>query len=54
MIPITVIPGRGSKKSPEDRADASERRQKARESAADARRFVNPVSVAAMIALTAC
>jgi regulator of protease activity HflC (stomatin/prohibitin superfamily) len=53
MIPITVMHGRGSKKSPEDRAEASDRRQKARETAADARRFVNPVSVAAMTLICA-
>jgi len=47
MIPIVVKPGRESK-PPEDRAGASRRRQTARDTAADARRFVNPVSAAAM------
>jgi regulator of protease activity HflC (stomatin/prohibitin superfamily) len=37
--------------SSEDPAGASQRRQKAREVAADARRYVNPVSVAAMLAI---
>lgn len=52
MIPITVMPGRESK-PPEDRAGASRRRQTARDTAADARRFVNPVSLAAMILICA-
>jgi regulator of protease activity HflC (stomatin/prohibitin superfamily) len=51
MIPI-IVRGRESK-GPEDRAGASQRRQTARDTAADARRFVNPVSLAAMILIWA-
>jgi regulator of protease activity HflC (stomatin/prohibitin superfamily) len=53
MVPISVMRGFDSKKAPEDKSGASERRQRARDTAADARRFVNPVSIAAMIAIDA-
>ncbi len=49
MVPFMIAGGGAGRKAREERGDASERRQKARETGADARRFVNPVSVAAMI-----
>jgi len=49
MVPITIL--RRSRNSAEDQAGASERRQKARDTVADARRYVNPVSVAAMLVI---
>lgn len=51
MIPMTVGHRSRSGNSSEDPAGASQRRQKAREVAADARRYVNPVSVAAMLVI---
>ena len=49
MVPVTVIRGvRNALKGGEGGAGGSERRQAARDVSADARRFVNPVSVAAM------
>ena len=51
MLPITVLRRAASKKDPEDPASASERRQKSRDAASDARRYVNPVSIAVMIVI---
>ncbi|MEO8189788.1 MAG: slipin family protein [Acidobacteriota bacterium] len=51
MIPMIVARRRRESAVPETRAGASEKRQKARDAAADVRRFVNGISVAAMIVI---
>jgi len=55
MVPVTVLRGSRNKSEGggEGSSDGSRRRQTARDVSADARRFVNPVSVAAMVAIDA-
>jgi regulator of protease activity HflC (stomatin/prohibitin superfamily) len=49
MIPPVIVRAREQSKTPETPAGASDRRRKARDAAAEARRYVNGVSVAAMV-----
>jgi regulator of protease activity HflC (stomatin/prohibitin superfamily) len=49
MIPPMIVRAREQSKTPETPAGASDRRRKARDDAAEARRYVNGVSVAAMV-----
>ena len=51
MIPPMIVRAREQSKAPETPAGASDRRRKARDSAAEVRRFVNGVSVAAMVVI---
>ncbi len=51
MIPMMLARRRRESAEPETRAGASEKRQKARDAAADVRRFANGISVAAMVVI---